>query len=180
MRASNPRKFAHLLVLCVSSLDFLLFIPPSLPDLNFFLSLPFWMCDFCYSFITMFRRGVVIFILSISSYFFWVVYVWSSPFLWRIAQRTACISYVRVRSFFFFWIIWGVNMVQFLWVLLFACFIFPRGIYSSPELLEPVLRPRTALYSAHQLTWEQQQQQQPVSPRLVDKVVEGKTRYDLG
>ena len=70
---------------CVSFLDFLLYIA-SLPDLNFFLSLPSWMCDFCFRFfISIFRHRVVIFILSIFSGYS----MWSSRFLWRLVQRTA-------------------------------------------------------------------------------------------
>ena len=46
--------------------------------------------------------------------------------------------------------------------LFFLCLplFYYRGISSTPELLEPVLRPRTALYCGDELMGEQQQQQQ--------------------
>ena len=142
---------------CVSFLDFLLYIA-SLPDLNFFLSLPSWMCDFFRFLISIFRRRVVIFIPSI----FCLGSMWSSWFLWRLVlQRTLCIWYVPYvydtyaggPPFFMFclrcrWMCFSHRVYHVLLVL-----FFHRGISSTPELLEPVLRPRTALHCGDELMW---------------------------
>ena len=57
--------------------------------------------------------------------------------------------------------------------LLVLCFY--RGISSTPELLESVLRPRTALYCGDELMREQQQQTTTMMVRF-DKLF-GKIRY---
>ena len=65
VRAWNLRKIAHSLV-CPFLISCFIRIA-SLPNLNFFLSLPSWMCVFFRFLISIFRRRVVIFILSIFS-----------------------------------------------------------------------------------------------------------------
>ena len=68
----------------------------SLPDLNFFLSRPSWMWDFF-----RFRFRLFDVELLFASGLFCLGSIWSSRFLWRLVQRTACIWYVRARTSFF-------------------------------------------------------------------------------
>ena len=141
-----------------SFLAFLLSIIASLPDyLNFFLSVPVWICDF---FDFHFEFSTLSCYFHHPVYFFLGVYVWSYRFLWRLLQRTACIWYVRARTSFFMFGLRcrcaSVIMCATLCLFDFFC----RGIFLlplTPELLEPVLRPRTTLCCGDELMWEQQQ-----------------------
>ena len=118
VRGCILRKFAHSLVCFHSWL--LAFYQVLLSCLNwtFFLSLPFLICIF---FRLWFRFFDVE--LSFSSCLLLTGSMWSSRFLWRLVQRTACIWYVPARTSLFIFV-WGVDVLQLSCVLLFACFVF--------------------------------------------------------
>ena len=98
MRAWNLRKIAHSL-LC--------FLPWFLAFYCFFAWIVFFSLS---SLLDVWFFSIFDFDFSTSScyfhpvylvFFFWVVCMWSSRFLWRLVQRTACIWYVRARTSFF-------------------------------------------------------------------------------
>ena len=128
---------------CVFSLSF--FLAFSL-DLNFFsLSYPFWFLIFSIS-ISIFDVEVVFFILSYE-YFFWVVP--GMPYAVFSVSVATCTAYpmylVRTCADLTFYFRLGCRCASVIMCIICLFLFFPR--YSStPELLEPVLRPRTALY----------------------------------
>ena len=107
------------ILLCVSFLDFLLSVV-SLPEMNFSPSLSCWSCDF----LLRFRFFDVE--LLFSSCLFFLGSMWSSRFLWRLVQRTACIWYVRARTSLFIFSLRFLLVLQLSCVLLLACFLSPR------------------------------------------------------
>ena len=102
-----------------------------------------WICVFFI--ISIYRRRILffhhvcLFAPSIKS-------MWSSRFLRRLVLRTACSWYVRARnSLFKFCKRCGCAWVTICTIICLS--YFHEGISSTPESLEPLLGPRTALNS---------------------------------
>ena len=83
-----------------------------------FLSLPFLVCDF---------SDLDIVFFYVESFFSSCPLgnMWSSRFLSRLVQRTACIWYVRARNSLLGFA-WGVDVLELSCALLFAGYIFPE------------------------------------------------------
>ena len=115
---------------------FLAFFYCLLAGIELFFSLPFWICDFSI-FVSIFRRRVVIFIFH-PVYFFWIVCgllgfcgdMYSVP---HVSD-----TYVRGPPFLFFCL--RCRCASVIMCTIVCLFYFYRGISSTPELLEPVLR----------------------------------------
>ena len=115
-------------------------------------------------------RKFVCFILSFSCVYYAVssgsVSAATRLAYWYEVLRILIRIYVRWSHLFIF--VWGIRFVSVTIVCIIFCFclFFLLREPSAPELLEPVLWPRTALYCSDELMWEQQQDATRPSRRM--------------